>query len=109
MTESQRIYRGGLQYHDHAPEDVHAEPRLHDGYWRHYHDEGGMVTREEDDPGELITLEAAGLDFTDLEVIRKALADAIAWVEDGHGDIMAAEVYKALLGRMIDSALGLRD
>ena len=54
----------------------------------------------------MITLEDVGLEFADLEVIRKALADAAAWVEDGHGDIMAAEVYKALLGRMIDSALG---
>ena len=54
----------------------------------------------------MIALEDVGLDFGDLEVIRKALADAIAWVEAGHGDIMAAEVYRALLGRMIDSALG---
>ena len=54
----------------------------------------------------MITLDMAGLEFGDLEVIRKALADAIAWVESGHGDIMAAEVYRALLGRMIASTLG---
>ena|GEM_PF-5489097 len=53
----------------------------------------------------MISLEDVGLDFADLEVIRAALADATAWVEAGHGNIMAAEVYRALLGRMIDSAL----
>ena len=57
----------------------------------------------------MITMEDVGLDLEDLEVIRKALADAIAWVESGHGDIMAAEVYRALLGRMIASALGEDD
>lgn len=53
----------------------------------------------------MITLGDVGLDLEDLEVVRQALADAIAWVEAGHGDIMAAEVYRALLGRMIGSAL----
>ena len=102
---AQRIYRGGTQYHEHPSQSIHAEPRLHDGYWRHYHDDGGMVAAEEEQ-GAAVMLEDAGLDFGDLEVIRRALADAIARVEAGHGDIMAAEVYRALLGRMITSALG---
>lgn len=42
----QRIYRGGLQWHEHL--SPHAGPMLHDGYWRHYHDQGGMVAAEED-------------------------------------------------------------
>ena len=45
----QRIYRGGLQYHDHPAREKHEELRLHDGYWQHYHDEGGMVAVGEDE------------------------------------------------------------
>lgn len=46
----QRIYRGGTQYHDHeyAFGENHAEPKLHDGFWYHYHDDGGMVAVEEE-------------------------------------------------------------
>ena len=43
----QRIYRGGTQYHDH-PAVAHPVPALHDGYWLHYHDEGGMVATGSD-------------------------------------------------------------
>ena len=44
----QRVYRGGTQYHDHPPfGDRHTQPKVHDGYWRHYHDDGGMVAAEE--------------------------------------------------------------
>ena len=44
--KNQRIYLGGSQYHEHHPtvgEARHADAKLHDGYWRHYHDDGGMV------------------------------------------------------------------
>ena len=50
--------------------------------------------------------EQATLEPEDQEVVRQALSDAIAWVEAGHGDAMAADVYKALLGRLIDRVLG---
>jgi hypothetical protein len=99
---NQRIYRGGTQYHEHAAV-AHPVPALHDGYWRHYHDEAGMVAVEED---RAASLDDVGLNFDDLEVIRKALALATS-AEDGHGDPIAAEVYRTLLGRLIDSALGV--
>jgi hypothetical protein len=44
----QRIYRGGLQFHEHyVPENRHTEAKMHDGYWRHLHDEAGMLAIEE--------------------------------------------------------------
>ena len=54
MTD-QRIYRGGTQFHHHPPfGDEHAEPKLHDGFWRHYHDEGGMVAVDDAEGAEVI-------------------------------------------------------
>ena len=43
MNRNQRIYCGGTQYRSHSPGETHATPRLHDGYWEHFHDDGGMV------------------------------------------------------------------
>ena len=41
----------------------------------------------------------------DRETVRRALADAIAWIEAGNGDPAEAGIYKALLDRLIHLAL----
>lgn len=52
----QRIYRGGTQFHEHWATSpfgpMHTEAKLHDGFWRHLHDDGGQVAVEEDEEEE---------------------------------------------------------
>ena len=87
MSE-QRIYRGGSQYHEH-PAIAHPAPALHDGYWRHYHDEGGQVAVGE----ETGTQETQGAQAA--EVIR-CLDQIEAWIKENHPGTMDPEFAESL-------------